>query len=348
MATLEVHDGEGRVSRVEISRDQAVLFGSNPKCDIVLEGPGILPYHGRLRWKSSRYKADAFPDAEYLEINGTKMTSSSLRQGDEITVGPCRIFMLYADDPIPPAKDDATRVQPAPVFNQTPPEPRKRNRSRRREEPVDLEDLEVAPPSVEVSLEDPRSEAWDWDRPPEAEQPKGRPKKTPRKLPGFLNFNRDAPGQEKILTSPLVIGLVTSLVILVISGVVLKSIIAKTVATRLYQRAIESLDNGDYRNAVVQFEQYLAYNPNDPKSTSQARVLKALANVRQFTSSTGASWTNALEAEREMLEKVSQEPAYRDSSSDLADEVIKTGEALADRSKSTADARTLGEAEAAL
>lgn len=388
MATLEVHDGEGRVSRVEISRDQAVLFGSSPKCDIVLEGPGILPYHGRLRWKSSRYKADAFPDAEYLEINGTKMTSASIRQGDEIAVGPCRIFMLYADDDIPPAKDDATRVQPAPAFTQAPASPRNRSRKRedppkvrdlpdddivppkddatrvqpapdftqapplprnrgwKREEPVNLKNFEADPSSVEISLEGPISEAWDRTRSQEADQPKERTKAR-RKLPGFLNFDQDAPGQEKILTSPLVIGLVSSLVILIILGVVLKSIITKTVATRLYQRAIESLDDGDYRNALLRFDQYLASNPSDPKSTSQARVLRALANVRQYTSSTGASWTNALEAEREMLEKVAQEPAYRDSSSDLADEVIRTGEALADRAKATADARTLGEAEAA-
>ena len=41
-----------------ISRDQAVLFGSSPKCDIVLSGPGVLPFHGRLRWKSTRFKVD--------------------------------------------------------------------------------------------------------------------------------------------------------------------------------------------------------------------------------------------------------------------------------------------------
>ena len=51
MATLEVHDGQGRVERVTISRDQTILFGSSPKCDIVLDGPEVLPFHGRLRWK---------------------------------------------------------------------------------------------------------------------------------------------------------------------------------------------------------------------------------------------------------------------------------------------------------
>ena len=51
MATLEVHDGRGRVERVAIARDHPVMLGSSPKCDIVLEGDGVLPFHGRIRWK---------------------------------------------------------------------------------------------------------------------------------------------------------------------------------------------------------------------------------------------------------------------------------------------------------
>src|SRR5262249_17759502 len=100
-----------------ITRDHPILFGSNPRCDIVLTGPGILPFHGRLRWKSNRYKADASDEAEYLVVNGTKMTSSSLRRGDQISIGPCRIMMLYEDDERAP-DDDKTRVQPAPQFAQ--------------------------------------------------------------------------------------------------------------------------------------------------------------------------------------------------------------------------------------
>src|SRR5215216_620579 len=101
MATLEVHDGPGRVRRVTISRDQTVLFGSSPKCDIVLEGPGVLPFHGRLRWKETRFKVDASPDARHLEINGKRLAASSFRQGDEITIGTCRIFMIHADEDLP-------------------------------------------------------------------------------------------------------------------------------------------------------------------------------------------------------------------------------------------------------
>ena len=65
-------------------------------CDVILEGEGIRPVHGRIRWKSKRYKVEASPDAEFVLINGHKMTTGSIRQGDEIAVGECRMFLLRA------------------------------------------------------------------------------------------------------------------------------------------------------------------------------------------------------------------------------------------------------------
>src|SRR5688500_5975369 len=99
MATLEIHHGRNRVERVTLSRDHPILFGSSPKCDIVIDGPGVVPYHGRLRWKSSGYyKVDASTDGEFVELNGRKVRSSPYKQGDEIQVGDCRIFMIQGDE----------------------------------------------------------------------------------------------------------------------------------------------------------------------------------------------------------------------------------------------------------
>lgn len=111
MATLEVHDGEGRVQFVELAPDHPVLFGTSVACDIVLSGAGIFPVQGRIRWKKGRYRVEASPDAEYVVINGHKMTSSSLHQGDEMTVGRCRLFLLRLDETLEarPAGRPATR-----------------------------------------------------------------------------------------------------------------------------------------------------------------------------------------------------------------------------------------------
>ncbi len=122
MATLEVHDSKGRVRFVEIARDHPILFGTSSACDVVLEGEFIRPVHGRIRWKSNKFKIEASPDAEFVVINGHKMTAGSLHQGDEITVGDCRMFLIRTDDgPAEPerskaaAGDDRTRVAAPPV-----------------------------------------------------------------------------------------------------------------------------------------------------------------------------------------------------------------------------------------
>ena len=98
MATLEVHDGQGRVQFVELARDHPVLFGTSAACDVLLDGDGIRPVHGRIRWKKRRFRVEASPDAEFVLINGTKMATGSIHQGDEIAVGACRMFLLRDDD----------------------------------------------------------------------------------------------------------------------------------------------------------------------------------------------------------------------------------------------------------
>jgi outer membrane protein assembly factor BamB len=379
MATLEVHDGQGQVQRVAITREQTVLFGASPKCDIVLNGPGVLPFHGRLRWKSTRFKVDASPDAGYLEVNGQRLASSSFRQGDEITVGPCRIFMIHSDEDLPPEPaDDKTRIQPLPeridptriapppTAGPDParePKSKPRERRKRRSEPappaqrrgatleqVDwMKDLEVMSPSDEMPVvAAAEGRAAPAGRASTATAARPMPARGLGALVRALRESEVAPGQERILTSPLVFALAVSLALLVVLGFALNEIIMRTVAARLYQRAVESYEDGDYRNAARRFEEYLGRKKGDAKKTSQARVLRALAEVRQFTSTTGASWSNALDAERQMVETVGREPAYRDSSTELAELVVKTGEALADRARTTGDAKVLAEAEAAV
>jgi hypothetical protein len=98
MATLEVHDGQGRVQFIDLESDQMILFGTSASCEIILEGPEIKPVHGRIRLKGGRVKVEPSPDAGFVILNGRRMVSGSVGQGDEITVGPCRIFVLRLDE----------------------------------------------------------------------------------------------------------------------------------------------------------------------------------------------------------------------------------------------------------
>jgi outer membrane protein assembly factor BamB len=390
MAMLEIHDRLGQVRRVSISRDQAVLFGSSPQCDIVLDDSGALPIQGRIRWKRTRFKVDASPEAGFVVLNGRKMTSASFRQGDEIEVGSCRIFLLNTDEVPGQAPDTGTGMdadeepdfeEPARDIKESAYElidPRdKGTRTREYEEharifesPEFLEDLErpVVDEPRNVAAEPlPRLRRHRTEEQGETAPPVPAPGAEPAARAGpaaiaavsrrvatgwgglirSLKAQDAPPGQERILSSPLVAGLTIALVFLLLMSYVLWGVIQRTVASRLYNQAGDSLNEGDYRTAILRYDEFLARFPGDERE-SKAKVLRALANVRQFTSITGASWTDALEAERTMVKTVSGEPAYRDSKTELAELVLRTAEALADRARGLADPRALALAESAV
>lgn len=349
MATLEVHDGQGRVERVVIAHDQQAMIGSSPKCEIVLAGDRIFPFHGRLRWQPKKkcFKIDASPDAQFLLVNGHKMASSSLHQGDEIEVGPYRIFLINdadQDPPPPPARDDVTRIQPpsfiAPQL-QKPGAVFIRSAWRKTQE-FDAPSVEIAVAAPDFPSQAPPSPR-DLKKPPSASPPE----RGWKRLLYLFSPRAKAPGQEEVFSSPLVFSLGAALVALVLVGFALYGIIIRTTATRAFTDAIHHLEDGDYRNAIRKFDLFLASNPLDPRA-GKAKVHRAIANIRQYVTATGSSWSLALEAEQAMFDNVGGLDEYRDSSTELDELVIRTGESLADRARLTSDSKILAEAESSL
>ncbi len=356
MATLEIHDQHGQVTRTTIDRDSIVLFGSNPRCELPLTGPGVLPFHGRIRWKKDRYKVDASPDAQFVVVNGREMKATSLRAGDEIEVGENRIFLLndHDDDDEHGSQrvEQATVVLPSRRPDEAPPA-LKRMRGGR--------SPEFAPPSVEEDAEGIAERARRGSRrrdeslkglagePPAAAAGSGKPAAVRgwRGMIAFLKRGEPAPGEERIGGTPLVIGLLAALVVLIIAGVGLRSVIKQTMATRQYTRAMEDFDAADYRNALRGFDVFLESNASDPRA-AKAKVLRALSNVKQFASTTGGAWGSALDAAEEMVETVGTEKAYRDSAPDLDEVILKAADGFAKTAASRADPKSLAEAERAV
>jgi outer membrane protein assembly factor BamB len=370
MATLEIHDGAGRVQFFELSRDHPILFGTSATCDVLLEGAGILPVHGRIRWKKERFKVEASPDAEFVLINGHKMTTGSLHQGDEISVGPCRILLLRDDLD----QSDGSRSRTAPDEGRTkvlatpvvPSDPRRARGgsgsptrpSPRADEPPLVENddwlgalSQSERPRREESAPIPLARSRRSGRGARAEETSAAPPRPPvwRTWLARLKALRpvEMPGRERIATSPLVLGLVAALLILVGMGFWLKSIISSTVATRTFNRGVQDFDDGDYRTAIRDLGQFVTANPKDSR-VGKARVLMALANVRQYVSPEGATWNSALEAAREMFEQVGDLEEFRDERAELGEVIIRIGEGLADRARHSADAKALAEAESAV
>jgi outer membrane protein assembly factor BamB len=341
MATLEIHEDGGRVQRVAIARDHTALFGSSQECDIILKGAGILPIHGRIRWKRGRFKVDASPEAKAIERNGKKVSSGSFRIGDEVRLGAFRIFMVNPDDgPV----DDKTRVIAPPLA------------STGFEKSGWFKSLGLAASSSETAVADPEEDDIDktYDRALREAQTrrdavarKGRAGTWWRRLMSTLAARDEMPGEERIVTSPLVLGLVGALAVLVVMGVLLRGIIAKTLAQRQYDRAVQSVNDGDFRNAINQLDIFIKANPKD-KRVGKALVLRAMSNVQQFALGGNPSWLQALLAARAMVTQVGKEEAYRDESTALGDLVLKTAEGLAERARLEATSKALDDAEQAV
>ena len=107
------------------------------------------------------------------------------------------------------------------------------------------------------------------------------------------------------------------------------------------------MEDGDYRTAIRDFDRFLEAHPKDGRA-AKARVFRELANVRQYISISGGTWSTALQAADEMFAKLGSEPEFRDERMELAELVIRIGEGLADRARRSADEKSLQEAENAV
>ncbi|ODU00652.1 MAG: hypothetical protein ABS79_02980 [Planctomycetes bacterium SCN 63-9] len=375
MGTLEVHDPQGRVQFLVLTKEHPVVFGSSPSCDLVLSGEGIRPVEGRIRWKKTRFRVEASPDAEFVLVNGNRMSAAGLSPGDEISIEGCRIFLMRDEDPEdPPPKKSGPKLSDRPHLH-TPPRiqehaevklaPATKNvvgnaKGQTHHDPAtfDQDDwLEIIEPEPGLDLVgDDEDEAHATSMFP---GPPAKPKnKLASKSSGFfkryilrkkeLSEENYAPHrEERLLSSPLVWGLFATLAALVLLGIVIYSVLVRTLASRLYNQAVESLDNGDYLNSIRSFDEFLAANPSDARA-GKARVLRALANVRQYVTPGGSEWSNALEAGRSMFEDVQSEPEFRDEKAELGELMLRIGEGLADRARLSADRKSLGEAESTI
>jgi outer membrane protein assembly factor BamB len=321
MATLEVHDGRGRVEIVSISRDHTALFGSDPKCDVVLDDPQVLPFHGRLRYKGGKYRAEAFPEAQALAINGKKVVAASLAQGDEIKVGAYKIFLVNAEDG--PTDTDRTREQ-------APPKSKKmvKGGGTATASPPAAAKGAIAAVAVKPAM----------------------PPKPPGPIKKFMNIllaKDQRPGEEKIVSSPLVLALVVAFALLVAAGIGLYSVISRTTADRQFNTAMDDYRESSYLAALKGFDGFLGSNPHEARAGT-ARVKRAMASVHQYTSMGAPNWTAALEAARDAYKKVGNEKGFEDDRLNLADLVLKTAVGLAERAKAAADESMLTDVGAAV
>ncbi len=381
MATLEIHEAGQRVRRVRIGRSHPVMFGTNPLCEVPLNDPSLRAFHGRIRWSKTKFKAEAVAEVPYIEVNGTRVKSKSLRQGDEVRVGHTRIFLLSIEDD-GPEHGEKTVIQEPPLAKDyaglplAAPEP-------------DYARMEMAAPSLEIPDPEetveltvtraarqpdaplPRSSWRDRSRSAapqtvfddmedlerddepgsvatavESSQPRD-PLSWPKRLLGLIRGTDRPPDDERVFSSPVVIGLALTFIVLVGLSFGLYRVIVLNEARQRFAAATESYDKGDFRAAIKGYDAYLQAEP-DGKRAGKAQVYRALSRVRQHTSATSGSWTNAFKEAEAMLGEVADVAEYRDVSVDLATEVRGIAEGMLDRARDLADPAWLTQANRAI
>lgn len=93
-----------------------VTIGRTLECDILLYDPGVSRQHARIRWEAEGYVVEDLGSANGTKINGTRVKTQLLNDGDSIGVGPV-IFQFMLEErtqighpELPSIDDESTRI----------------------------------------------------------------------------------------------------------------------------------------------------------------------------------------------------------------------------------------------
>lgn len=76
---------DGPSGRVIFFVEQSAVLGSSARCEIPI--PGAAPQHGRILLTDAGYEVQDLTGRNLVEVNGRRLSTSPLREGDRITIG---------------------------------------------------------------------------------------------------------------------------------------------------------------------------------------------------------------------------------------------------------------------
>lgn len=354
MATIEIHDSRGSVQRLELTPDQVIWFGSDPGCDVKLLGPGVAPYHFRVRSKAGRYRVEVAPEAPEVEVNGRKTRKEKLDRGDEIAYAGTRVFLVQVDTAPVLALDDDPGFADAPPASPSPSaSPVVARTASAPAQPQATPTQPTPPTNRRPKNRDEESEEDGWGSlgglSAQEAVPVARAKAATSLSPlGRLKLGEERPpGQERLLTSPLAIGLAATLALLGAVGYGLKVLNDKNTRDNLFLQAEEAYKTNDFAAAIDFYDQFLAFAPEDER-VGRARVQRGMATVQKLTSSGSASWLEALETIQTVHPQIKAIPEFEDARILLAELTLRTASALAERTTRSGKAEDLAVVERAV
>jgi outer membrane protein assembly factor BamB len=353
MPALEIHHADGRVETRELSRSQPLSVGRQPFNDICVPEDGIGAMHCRILWSKTGFEvAAATPGG--VEVNGTTVAHSMLEPGDLIRVG--SLDLVYSD---PTAASDEPELRLKSEPQQTRPEPKSappaaksttapadKPRRPNKVEPKPVEDLSLfeGPVYTESQLLQAADDFVDDDV--ENDHPKplntGRSARPVAAAPPHggitMMSSRARPGEQDIFQSPLVMALsIGGMILLLVTGI-FWFLIAREQASRLYDRAVVELNDGQYSQSIASFEQFLQKYSGHSLQKQAIRGLEK-AHVQKEISGATPAWKRGMDRLKEMIAAHRNESDFKDLhptlykyAEDIALGAAKTAETARDAS----------------
>ncbi len=332
MPALELHHVDGKIESRELSRTQPLTVGRQSFNDISVPDEDVGAMHCRILWNKTSFEVTA-ATANGVEVNGTTVAQIRLHAGDVIRVG--SLDLVYVDETAKVDLEESSLVFQAiePVETRRSPEkPKVATRTERpskaKESPAQaVEDLSVFQGPVytesqvlaayEAGALVPKAEVTETKPAPAATNPsKAEPSHdthSPRRPPdkpvvrGLQNQAR--PGEQDALRSPLVLGLSLGGIVLVLVTGVFWFLIGREQASRLYDRAVAEMNDGQYAQSIVSFEQFLQqYSGHSLRRQAERGLDRALVQ-REISGATPA-WKSGLEQLQTLIAHHRNEPDF--------------------------------------
>ncbi|MBS0201618.1 MAG: PQQ-binding-like beta-propeller repeat protein [Planctomycetes bacterium] len=311
MPSLELRYGNGTVEQRVLSRTQPLTIGRQPFNDICVPEDDVAAMHCRILWNKSEFEVTA-ATGDGVEVNGISVAHARLHPGDVVRVG--SLDLHYQEETA--AEDDTgfKLLEPEEEHSTRRPATPRRDSKREPQPPEpDLNPLEdMSLYMGAVYTESQALEAFEAGEQEDAAsnvplkplvsshltgmQRKERPPAATRpRLAAVSGLTmRARPGEQDVLRSPLVLGLsLGGLVLILITGI-FWFLIGREQATRLYDRALTELNDGQYSQSIASFEQFEREYPGH-SLRKQARRGLGRALVQKEISGATPAWKTGLE-----------------------------------------------------
>eukprot|EP00456_Euglypha_rotunda_P056119 TRINITY_DN45_c0_g1_i1.p1 TRINITY_DN45_c0_g1~~TRINITY_DN45_c0_g1_i1.p1 ORF type:complete len:1196 (+),score=243.46 TRINITY_DN45_c0_g1_i1:7991-11578(+) len=325
MPALELHHVDGTIETRELSRTQPLTIGKQSFNDICISDEDVAAMHCRVLWNKSSFEVTA-ATPNGVDVNGTSVSQIRLRPGDIIRVG--SLDLVYVDTTANPNVEDSSLVfqaiEPV-VTSKSPGKPRapvhtdrtakgKEHTAQRPVEDMSLFDGPVLTDSQVIAA----SDANELNKhvpvapgPTKVDSPsaRGRPADRPVEATGRGLQTRARPGEQDILRSPLVLGMSVAGIVLVLVTGVFWFLIGREQASRLYDRAVAELNEGQYAQSIASFEQFLQQYSGHSLHRQAERGLDRALVQREISGATPA-WKRGLEQLQALISHHRNQPDF--------------------------------------